>query len=237
MTRCDRSNRDYEEHLEEWGVALNEEYQGLAFFDTRILGKAYVLLGLNDRLLNNGHLPYWIREAMPSHVGFGGIGRTFNSGGSYLGLQEQIDGSCNFSIGLVTTARGQSLSGRLYKIPLECVNEILNWQHQTACGTTKGSEYRKSAPEVDFCLRFLDASSQEIIGQAFPLRKLDLMNFSCMLLEDTEYQSGTYVGGKRLWLVTPLVGGVAKSYVKWVSVDIPKDDVAKIATVTISVEE
>lgn len=235
MTRCEVANSKgwpYEGHLEEWGIALNEEYQGLAFFDVRILGKAYVLLGLND-----SHLPWRVRDAIPSHAEGRGIERTFTSGESSYDLQEQIDGSCNFSIGLVTTAKGQSLSGRLYKIPLECVNEILKWQHQTACGTTKGYQYRESAPEVDFCLRFLDASSQEIIGQAFPLRNLDLMNFSCMLLEDTEYQSDTHVGGKRLWLVTPLVGGVSTSYVKWVSVDVPKDDVAKIATASISVEE
>jgi hypothetical protein len=57
------------------------------------------------------------------------------------------------------------------------------------------------------------------------------------LLEDTEYRDSDHIGGIRLWLITPLVGGFAKSYVKWISVDIPKDDVAKIATASISVEE
>jgi hypothetical protein len=63
------------------------------------------------------------------------------------------------------------------------------------------------------------------------------MNIGCVLLENTEYRDSDRIGGIRLWLITPLVGGFAKSYVKWISVDIPKDDVAKIATASISVEE
>ena len=63
------------------------------------------------------------------------------------------------------------------------------------------------------------------------------MNFGCVLLEDTEYRNSSSVGGKRLWLISPLVGGFAMSFVKWVNIDVPKDDVAKIATASISVEE
>ena len=66
------------------------------------------------------------------------------------------------------------------------------------------------------------------------VRNYDVLNFGCVLLEDPDHNGN---GGKRLLLITPLVGGFAKSYVKWISVDVPKDDVAKIATAIVSVEE
>ena len=137
----------------------------------------------------------------------------------------------------MVAANRQGLSGNLYKIPQDCIDEIVKWQHITACGTTEGYKYRKTAPEIEYTLRFLDTNSKEVMGQTFSLRNLELMNFGCVLLEDTEYQGNTYVGGKRLWLISPLVGGFAKSYIKWISVDMPKDDVAKIASASISVEE
>lgn len=152
-------------------------------------------------------------------------------------LAERIPGDCDFSVGLVVAANRQGLSGNLYKIPQDCIDEIVKWQHITACGITEGYDYRKTAPEIEYTLRFLDTNSKEVIGQTFSLRNLELMNFGCVLLEDTECHGNTYVGGKRLWLISPLVGGLAKRYVKWISIDIPKDDVAKIATASISVEE
>jgi hypothetical protein len=45
-----------------------------------------------------------------------------------------------------------------------------------------------------------------------------------------------YTGGTQLWMITPLVGGFAKGFVKWVSIDVPKDDVVKIVSATITVD-
>ena len=81
---------------------------------------------------------------------------------------------------------------------------------------------------------FADSNGEEVTGRSFSLRNCDVLNICCVLLEEPKNDD---TGGVRLWLVSPLVGGFAKSYVKWVSVDVPKDDVAKIATVSISVEE
>ena len=232
MTRCEEARKPkwcYAGVLEEWGLALNEEYRGMAFLDTRILGKEYVLHGFGV----NGYVEGW-------SDGFEGkrfVERVFAEGSHSLSLQERIDGECKFCIGLVTAARGQALSGNYYKIPQNCVNEILKWQHQTVCGTTEGYQYRETAPEVDFTICFKDESGAEVAGQPVSFRNLETMNIGCVLLEDTEYQDERRIGGTRLWLISPLVGGFAKSYVKWISIDIPKDDVAKIATVSISVEE
>ena len=239
MTKCEMPNSKgwpYEGCLENQGLALNEEYQGLSFFDARIHGKEYVLHGLFEF----SRMPYFAQCALrdkPSRVKGCCIERTFTKSGRNCSLQEQIDGGCDFCIGLVTTANRQGLTGSLYRIPQGCIDEIVRWQHLTACGTTKGYEYRETAPEAEFYLRFLDDNSREIAGLAFSLRNLELINIGCVLLEEPEYSNGDYVGGMRLWLITPLIGGFATSYVKWVSVDMPKDDVAKITSATISVEE
>ena len=234
MTRCSEK-RDprcayaIQDVLWNWGVALNEEYNGMSFLDTRILDKPYVLHGFG---LRGFHVDGW-----PD--GFAGKGkriveRAFAERLHNLNLQRQIDGSCTFLVGLVTAAKGDMLSGKLYKIPPACADEIVAWQHRVACGANEGCDYRKSAPEVEYVLRLVDNDGGEVAWQIFSLRNLETMNTGCVLLEDTDVDGG---GGKRLWFVSPLVGGFAKGYVKWVSVDVAKDDVAKISHAKISVEE
>lgn len=230
MTRCDET---YDDTLCRWGLALNQEYWGMGFLDTRILGKNYVLHGFGWKSLrfDDGLRDDTYEEKNRL------VERVFPQGETSHGLQCQISGDCVFCIGLITAARGQTLSGSLYKIPQDCIDEIVEWQHKTACGKNEEHNYRETAPEVDFVLHFADANGDEIIGQTVSFRNLEIMNFGCVLLEDTEYRNSSSVGGKRLWLISPLVGGFAMSFVKWVNIDVPKDDVAKIATASISVEE
>ena len=228
-----KSTYAIDDALVQWGLALNEEYCGMAFLDTRILGREYVLHGLG---LRGFYIDGWSDGL--NDKGKRIVQRVFERGSSDLSLQSEIDGTCNFSVGMVTSASGKSLSGRLYQLPCECVNEIVQWQHRTVGNATEGCEYRETAPEVECELKFADQDGNEVVGQRFLLRNLELMNIGCALLEDAEYGGNdVHTGGSRLWLITPLVGGFAKSYVKWVSVDVPKDDIAKIATASISVEE
>ena len=236
MTRCDVAREPKWVHagvLEEWGVALNEEYRGMTFLDTRILGKEYVLHGFG---LTGFHVDGWSDGFVDRGKRL--VERVFPEGSHNLSLQREIGGDCNFSVGLVTSGKGWTLSGNLYKIPSECANEIVQWQHRIVCNPTEGYEYRETAPEVEYELKFVDADGAEVISQSFSLRNLEIMNIGCVLLEDTEMdQNCVHTGGKRLWLITPLIGGFAKSFVKWINIDIPKDDVAKIATASISVAE
>lgn len=144
---------------------------------------------------------------------------------------------CLFCVGIISSAAGQTLSGRIYKLPFDCVKEIVAWQRKTVGGET---DY-EDVPSTSYELIFSDSSGVSVTGSSFVLRNCDVLNFSCVLLEDSkiDYSGGEMnsTGGKRLWLVSPLVGGFAKGYVKWINVDIPKDDVAKISTASISVEE
>ena len=237
MTRSDaprnpKSSTNITDELYNWGMALNEEYNGMSFLCSRILGKEYVLHGL-------GESGYYIE-------GWSGVGkneerrvveRVFLEGFKFPGLQKQIGADCKFCVGLITSAKGQTLLGNLYKIPQNCVDAIVDWQHKTVCGGSR--EYRKDAVEINYNISFGDSNSKEVAGAVVGLRNLELMNLGCVLLDDTEYrrQDDACVGGRRLWMITPLVGGFARSYVKWVSVDVAKDDVEKIVKATIRAEE
>lgn len=227
MTRCDEK-RDLDlasfDNLMKWGVALNEEYHGVMFFDTQVYGKKYLLGGLEN----------WASEVFDSDgpEDFGGVIRRYHRYKECVHEYFVMPEDCSFIIGLVTAEKGTTLSGRLYKIPYECVKEIVAWQKRLV-GEGKYNWYRDAAT-TSFELNFTDASGEEVAGGSFMVRNYDVLNFGCVLLEDPDNHGN---GGKRLLLITPLVGGFAKRYVKWISVDVPQDDVAKIATAIVSVEE
>lgn len=230
MTRCDeKRDLDYVtggDDLMEWGVALNEEYHGVMFFDTQVYGKQYLLSGLEERAC--------LVFDFDGPGDFGGVIRRYHKYNKYShDYDYAITEDCSFIIGLVTAEKGTTLSGRLYKIPYECVKEIVAWQKRLV-GEGKDNNWYRDAATTSFELNFTDASGEEVAGGSFMVRNYDVLNFGCVLLEDPDHHGN---GGKRLLLITPLVGGFAKSYVKWISVDVPKDDVAKIATAIVSVEE
>ncbi len=210
-----------QDFLMKHGVALNEKYHGMTFFDVQIYGKRYMFSGLEDNVC---HIVDWPDSVYITKRYF----RESRSGHFY---DFTIPEDCVFTIGLVSTAKGTTLNGHIYKIPYVCVKEIVEWQGRLA-GVVTYKWYR-NAPLTSFELSFVDAIGNEVAGCSFPVRNYDVLNFGCVLLEE----SGHGNGGTRLWLITPLVGGFAKSYIKWVNIDVPKDDVAKIATASISVEE
>ena len=246
MTRCEEASAPYccnnwacDDVLCRYGVALNEEYMGMMFLDTRILGKDYILHGcggldpaaeldIHDDVLRKNSRT--IRREYISSIWH-----------SQPSLVSRFDGDSCFCIGLLTSEKGLMLTGTLYKIPRDCVNEIVGWQHDTVCNSREGDTFRETAPSIDYKLCFMTRGGVEIVDRAFSLRNLEMMNIVCVMLENMEEKRGRngceYTGGTQLWMITPLVGGFAKSFVKWISVDLPKDYVAKIASATISVKE
>ena len=250
MTRCEEAREpglcpEYDV-LYRYGVALNEEYIGMQFLN--ILGEDYILhgcvaadvgavIGIYDEAFHkNG------RKVSREYVQLYG-GRS---------LISQFDGDSKFFIGLLTSENGSMFTGALYEVPLDCVNEIVGWQHDTVHDTVCNARARHTLLErtpsvgyksVGYKLSFAGRDGIEISARTFYLRNMEIMNFACVMLENMEKrhrQHGNgyeYTGGMQLWMITPLVGGFAKSFVKWVSIDVPKDDVMKIVSATISVEE
>lgn len=240
MTRCEKkrdlSSGEYYDQLKIWGLSLNEEYSGVSFFDAIVSGKSYALHGTGDDIRGfcSKRGDHW-GAAGVDIVPVSNIGRIqsyFRSTESWSEWAPEISEDCEFQVGIISKAYGNALSGKIYKLPYECVREIYAWQRRLA-GDVQNSEYEE-APVVTYTVSFADAGGNEIIGTSFAVRCSDVMNFACTLLEDQDSDGN---GGSRLWLITPLVGGFAKSYVKWVSIDILKDDVAKIASATVTVED
>lgn len=240
MTRCEENMRDDDSWmfrkecypLYKTGMALNEEYKGLCFLSTIVGGETYVLHGFG-RSGDYNFTEKIDREAYRDAFGrkkrF--VRRVFADGDRPLAT---IPEDCKFSVALVKSARGNMLSGSIYKIPYDCVSEIVNWQNKTVFGNSKLDSSDRAFKKTTYNLCFLDTNGEEVAGITFVLKNMDIANLACAILDEGESSSRTE---SRMWLITPLVGGVAKSYVKWVSVDVPKDDVAKIATASISVEE
>ena len=236
MTRC-----AHPDDIAWLGLSLNEEYRGVSFLESRILGRDYVLNGCA------------LFEGIPREKNARRVDRVFyECEGLSRCLQGDVPGDCAFCVGLVTVATGRTLSGSLYKIPQACADEIVAWQHRVVGGVREGYDFfdSRAALETDFSFRLVDENGTEVVGRTFAVRNLDVMNAGCVILESpSEVAMGGFTmvtgkgnrsenaGGTRLWLISPIVGAFAKSYVKWVSVDLPKDDVAKIATAAISVEE
>ena len=235
MTRCEDKSDDIWVFLRNMypiskiGMALNEEYAGTCFLSTIIDGKSFIFHGLwcaKDDKYFYGKIDYK-KERF--------VERMFRDG-RHINAKPlaTIPEDYDFDVALVKSARGNMLSGNIYKLSYDCVSEIVGWQNQ--CIFVNGKIDKKSLKMTTYNLYFLDANGAEVVGTTIVVKNIDVSSFACVVLEDGGYPEYTR-SHKNIWLITPLVGGVAKSYIKWVSVDVPKDDVANIVTASISVEE
>lgn len=238
MTRCEDKRTDGSGvfHKNVWplahtGMALNEEYNGMCFLSTIIEGRPYILHGLGC----SGYYGFTKRidgDAFRKVERY--VRRIFVKGEDSFGPLPSLPEGCNFGVAIVKSARGNMLQGDLYNIPYECVCEIVKWQNEVILGKANVSYSDFSLVNETYVLCFFDSNDLEVAATTFTVSNIDISNFACVVLDEGTKSN---CPGSRKWLVTPLVGGVAKSYVKWVSVELPKDDVAKIVKASISVEE
>lgn len=241
MTRCEDKSDD------EWvfwtdgyplykmGMALNEEYKGICFLSTIINGKSFILHGVGccddgDFYEKIDHEAFCKKERFVMRIFVDETRRNRSNPTPLATIPEDYD----FGVALVRSARGNMLSGNLYKLSYDCNSEIVNWQNK--CIFVNGKIDKESLKMTTYDLCFLDANGEEVVGTTFVVKNIDVSSLACVVLDDGGSPEYTR-SHKNIWLITPLVGGVAKSYIKWVSVDVPKDDVANIATASISVEE
>ena len=233
MTCCNEvrnmSSLESSDPLSTYGIALNEEYKTTTFLSVQINGRNYVLHGhgiMGNAYYYNGWGIRFSDRLGERMSGARFVRRRFSG---------NIPESCTFDVGIVKTARGYTLSGCLYRLSYKCWEEIVRWQNYFLSPETsnKYPDYAPNATVTTYALSFKNTNGDEVAGTSIVVRNIDILNFATTILEHGD----DYVGQKRLWFISPLVGGFAKSYVKWVSIDIPMDDVAKIVTASISVEE
>lgn len=241
MTRSSERRRDDgrytidQDALKESGLSLNEEYTGVCFLDSIMLGKRHIIYGVSKwfyHQIEDGRYSFDLDDmTLP-------VFKDHSYRGVYtLEKGKTLPEDCEFYVGIISRGKGHTLSGKLYRLPSECVNEIVAWQEKNVGVWDLDVNREETMVKSMYTLSFVDKSGEEVVGRSIVIRNMDVINLSCNMLEETKSLDRSYTGGKFLWNITPLVGGFAKSYVKWISVDIHKDDVAKIANAMISVEE
>lgn len=198
------------------GLALNEQYCEMKFLRGALFGKEAIVGGLctlmnigghNDRLWIHGYIR--LREGLVNRYGNG---------------KELLGDEYAKSVIVIEKRSGSTFQGRHFKLPPDCMDEIVSWQEGYV--TLDEEVESGNAKNVDYLMTLTDGSGDEVASVPFEL----LTGYVC--------NSEWLVDSKSIvWFVTPLVGARAKSYRKWIPVELPKDDVAKIAKVSIRVAE
>ena len=202
------------------GSALNEQFSDMCFLRGRVFDKEEIVGGLyslmdicmEEPLHDSIHAYHRLREGFVNRYG---------NGREYLGEKYEK------SVILIEKRSGGILQGRHFPLPQECGDEIAKWQEGYV---TLDEDVEAGNPKrVDYQLSLTDENGGDVASVPFEL----LTGYAC--------NSGWLVYGNKsksvVWFVTPFVGARAKSYRKWISVELPKDDVAKIAKASIGLAE
>ena len=240
MTGTTTPLNEGEDAIRGCGLALNEGYVEMLFMRGNIFGVDYMTGGLRYLMdIMHGMKGNRQRRGMdlPSSL-WNGTYRMVRENADFTQSNTWDESSAKKSILLITEGNKDrtSLSGRCYQIPDECIAEIFRWQDEytaTSRGVGGRRSFRSTPKTVDYQLRVLDkdGAAIESVSLAFPVRYVS----NTMLLEvDKHIQQGVQAA---LWFVSPLVGGCAKGYVKWIGLEMATDDVAKMASVTIELAE
>ena len=209
------------------GAALNEQYVDMQFLRGRVFDREVIVGGLQSLME--------IRQSGPvSASSVWSNGALWNGG--YIRLREGFNryGDKKFlgdeyakSVILVEKRSGMMIQGRQFMVPPDCMDEIIGWQE----GYVMLDEDVEAgnAKQVDYLMTLSDDTGGEVAVAPFEL----LTGYVC----NSEWLIDEYKSKSVVWFVTPFVGARAKLFRKWIAVELPKDDVAKIAKVAISLSE
>ena len=228
-TTCPVDSR--EDPIRSCGVALNEGYVGLRFMRSNLCGIDYMTGGLEDlaslmcirRTRRDFELP---KKGFYKAV-------CDNTDSMSSGIWD--DESAQRRVILISDANSSftSMSGKSYMLSDECMDEILQWQDGYV-GAGKG--FGRELKTVSYQMQVSDKDGNVIDTAPFSLPVRFVSN--AMILRAAR------VGSKSKgiecacgWFISPLVGGCAKGYVKWIGLEVATDDVAKMASVTIELAE
>jgi len=233
-----RTRRDhFSRGLRDSGVGQIEEYRDVYVVKGRIVNNEYIFSGLGS---------FWFSgfrrsslstpredELRDIRYSFAEITRSHRA--------RVLNG--NLYVCLIDKVNGTGLGGKLYAVSASSMTSALDWQDSVADDGVFGEgsfEQGKPLNRIShYSISFRDKNGDEVIGTSLPIANQDILNCCCIqLLEPNDCleseqarRPATY-----MWYVTPLVGGIARRYQKWFSVDVPKDDIVRINTVSIEKE-
>ena len=214
--------------LRHCGAALNEQFCEMTFFRGKVFDREVITGGLlslidiretgpvpassvwSNALWNDGYMR--LREGLVNRYG---------NGKQFLGDEYAK------SVILLEKWSGTMIQGRQFKLSSDCMDEIVGWQEGYV--TLDEDVEAGNAKHVDYLMTLTDEGGVEVALVPFEL----LTGYVC----NSEWLVDEYKTKSVVWFVTPLVGACAKSFRKWIPVELSKGDVAKIAKVAISLAE
>ena len=210
------------------GTALNEQYVGMTFLRGKLFDRERIVGGLNGLhcIRKSGGIPassVWSRDAL------------WNLG--YIMVRDEIGndeskvGKLGKSIVVLEKHSGGGFSGKEYFIDDDCMAEVFRWQNGYVVRERK---YGKAAFQAtEYVISLVDDEGNELVDSTFEISNGYVAN-TCWIASERYLDDNDC---RIAWFVTPFVGARAKSFRKWIAVELPKDDVAKIAKVAISLSE
>lgn len=136
---------------------------------------------------------------------------------------------------LLVTDVGPGVShGAIYTVDGDTAGRILAWQKEVVVGPNSYSIVLKDEKGIELVARqwqIGDKSRHQLFNTGF-------INLADWPGERTSRYGGSATGGDFfVWLVTPLLRTSAERYVEWLSFDVAKDDLARIASVSVELED
>lgn len=200
--------------LHKYGIAANEQYLGMSAYLGELGGKKFVFGGIDDN--GQGH--------NICDEGISWMATEFGTVHDYCYLNRPVfsyakpNPSHNHLVLILIKKRNSqvSLVGATYQLPGDSMKVV--WDNYCAM--------LASRRKVEYELKFADAGGRDVCSARMAVCATDVSSLASFLHGEDLY-----------WMLSPLVGGCAQKYRKWVSVDIAKDDIARIASVTIELAD
>lgn len=125
---------------------------------------------------------------------------------------------------------------RRYELPKGCAEVIMAWQYGLIAAVSKGSSRfpNKSRGRTAYNIILKDRNNEDVLVRAIAVMNVALIN---AMAGQGKMFDGEDFGGGYGWYVTPMIHTDAKSLQRWIGFDIPRDDLPKIASISIELAD
>lgn len=218
------------------GVDAIEEFSDVYVVKGRIANSDYVLTGLGTFWLNGYRYSSFAsmsgKEVRVLRYGFSEVSSGHRSrlmnGKIIVLVIEDVDSA--------------GMNGKAYYVSPASIADAFEWQDGYADRNNgfKVPSVGKPVNRIsDIVVSFKDENGNDVIKKTIEVANQDIINSCCLCLEepnDVMTREDGRLAATYMWYVTPLVSGIAKSYKKWFSIDVNKDDVGRIQSVSFEIQ-
>ena len=127
-----------------------------------------------------------------------------------------------------------SVQARCYELPKGCAEVILIWQWRLCAADNSRMDRIDPRGRTAYNIVLKDRNNEDVVVRSISFQNVALIN--AMAGQGTMFKGSARDGGYG-WYVTPMIHTDAKSLQRWIGFDIPRDDLPKIASVSIELAE